>query len=223
MKLNKKYKIAFLNDKKNNWFAKYLKNYKKKIAKKYSSISTYNFKKIKNKHIVFIINYTKILPLEFLKKNLLNLVIHSSDLPKDRGFAPLNYQILRGKKTIKTCLISAEKKVDTGNIFLKETIRLNGSELANELRKKQAKAMIKILNKFLKLFPKVKSYKQIGKPTFNKRRTKFDSKININKTIKSQFNLLRISDNDKYPCYFNYKKHRYILKIYKENINDQKQ
>ena len=89
-----------------------------------------------------------------------------------------------GSNIIKTCLIAVEKKVDTGNIFLKETIRLDGSELANELREKQAKTMIKILNNFLKLYPRVRSYKQIGKPTFNKRRTKFNSKINFKTTNK---------------------------------------
>ena len=216
MKVRKKYKIAFLNDKSNNWFEKYLKSYTKKINKKYSVFSTYNYKKIKDKDIVFIINYTKILPVDFLRKNLINLVIHSSDLPKDRGFAPLNYQVLRGKNTIKVCLISAEEKVDTGAIFMKETIRLNGSELADELRSQQAVAMIRILKKFLKKYPRLKSRRQIGQATFNKRRTKLDSKININRSIKSQFNLLRISDNEKYPCYFKYKRHRYILKIYKK-------
>ena len=51
--------------------------------------------------------------------------------------------------------------------------------------------------------------------SFNKQRTKLNSKININKSIKSQFNLLRICDNERYPIFFNYKKKKFILKIYK--------
>ena len=48
--------------------------------------------------------------------------------------------------------------------------------------------------------------KQKGRPSYFKKRTKKDSEININKNIKSQFNLLRIVDNDNYPAFFNLKK-----------------
>ena len=41
--------------------------------------------------------------------------------------------------------------------------------------------------------------------------------IDLNKNLKSQFNLLRICDNEKYPAFFNYKNKKYILKIFKEN------
>jgi methionyl-tRNA formyltransferase len=91
-----KYKVAFLLDKNNNWFFKYLK--KARLDKK-----KYNFKffidyhKIQKHDIVMILSYTKILPSKFLNKNRLNVVIHSSKLPNDKGFAPLSYQILRGK------------------------------------------------------------------------------------------------------------------------------
>ena len=73
------------------------------------------------------------------------------------------------------------------------------------------------LNKFLKKYPKVKFKKQICKGNFNKRRTPQDLELNINKSIKSQLNLLRICDNDLYPCFFNYKGKKYILKINKKN------
>ena len=61
--------------------------------------------------------------------------------------------------------------------------------------------------------------KQNGKSSFNKRRTKKDSEININKSIKSQFNLLRICDNNKYPAFFKYRNTKYVIKIYKEIKN----
>ena len=60
------------------------------------------------------------------------------------------------------------------------------------------------------------SKKQIGKSNFNKKRSSKDTELIINKTIKQQFNNLRISDNEKYPSYFYYKDQKYIIKIYKE-------
>ena len=58
---------------------------------------------------------------------------------------------------------------------------------------------------------------QKGKITNYRRRKPTDSKLNINKSLKEQFNLLRIVDNKKYPAYFEYKDQKYILKIFKSN------
>ena len=68
----------------------------------------------------------------------------------------------------------------------------------------------------MKKFPKVKYKKQKGKTSYFKKRTPKDSRLNINGSIKSQFNLLRICDNENYPAYFVFKKKKYILKIFKE-------
>lgn len=215
MKKKKKFHVSFLTDKNNSWFNEYIVKLKVNLPKKYKYFFSSNSKKIVEQDIVFIINYTKILPAKFLDKNKLNLVIHSSNLPENKGFSPLNYQVLRGNNIIDTCIIEANEKVDSGNIFLKKKIKLNGTELAKELREKQAHTMISMIISFLKKYPNIKSNDQSGKSTFNKKRTKLNSKININKSIKSQFNLLRICDNERYPIFFNYKKKKFILKIYK--------
>ena len=215
MKTKKKINVSFLTDSKNDWFDKYIRKLKLSLPKKYRYAFSSNFKKINNCDIVFILNYTRILPESFLNKNKLNLVIHSSNLPKDKGFSPLNYQVLRGKNIIETCIIEAVKKVDGGNIFLKKKLKLNGTELSEELRNKQANVMISMISNFLEKYPKLKSFKQSGKSSFNNKRTKLDSKIDIKKSLKSQFNLLRICDNEHYPSYFHYKKRKYVLKIYK--------
>ena len=211
-----RYNVAFLLDKKNNWFEKYLRNYKFKLKNKYRFFISKNYKSIKNKEIVFILSFMKILPASFLKRNKLNLVVHSSNLPKDRGFAPLTYQVLRNQNKFYTSLIEADKKVDSGKIFFKNKIKLDGTELNNEIRFKQSEEILKIIKKFLIKYPKVKSYNQMGKATYNKRRIPSDSELNIYKNIKSQFNLLRVNDNEKYPSFFKYKGKKYILKIFKE-------
>ena len=62
----------------------------------------------------------------------------------------------------------------------------------------------------------IKSKNQIGKGNFNKRRHPKDSQLDINKTIKQQFNHLRINDNEHYPSFFYYKGQKYLIKIYNE-------
>ena len=143
------------------------------------------------------------------------MIIHESALPKGKGFHLLQWQILNNKNKISTCLFMASDKFDSGDILFKDYILLNGTELYEELRQKQAAISIKLINKFLKYYPKIKLIKQKGKETFFKKRFPKDSELDVNKNIKSQFNKLRISNNESWPCFFYYKNKKYILKIFK--------
>jgi methionyl-tRNA formyltransferase len=219
MKLNyshKKIKITFLLDKSNLWFEKQLKKYDFKLSHKYKFSISKNYKIVKKQDIVFPLSYTKILPNQFLKENKLVLIAHSSKLPKDKGFAPLQNQLLKNKKYIYISLIKAVPKIDAGPIYLQEFFYMDGTELIDEIRKKQGIALLNIIKKFLIKYPNVSFKKQQGKSSFNKRRHPKDSRLNINKTIKEQFNHLRINDNEIYPSFFIYKNTKYLIKIYKK-------
>ena len=210
----KKLILNFLLDRKNNWINKYILKHnffnKNLIIRKY-----YNSKKIKKQKIVFVLGYTKKLSDDFLKKNKYVLIIHESALPKGKGFSPLQWQILENKKKITACLFVATNSFDSGDILFKDNISLNGTELYEEIRQIQAMTTIKLINKFIKKYPNLKKTKQKGKETFYKRRYPKDSEININKSIKNQFNKLRIANNKDWPSFFLYKKQKYILKIFK--------
>ena len=86
--------IAFLLDKENNWIEPYVLSY---VQNKNNIRLEYDHNKVLNNDIVFILGYTKILSKDFLNNNKLNLVIHESDLPKGKGFSPVQWQILEGK------------------------------------------------------------------------------------------------------------------------------
>ena len=216
--MKKKINVALLVDKSNNWIEYFIsfKKILKGVKKKYKIKIFNDPKNIKNLDIVFILNYTKILTKNFLNQNGLNLVIHESDLPKGRGFAPIQWQILKNKKSIKVCLIEALSKFDSGKIFLKDTLKFDGTELYEEIRVKQADVIFKLINKFLKKYPNFKKKKQLGKPTYYRFRNKSDSKLDINFSIKKQFNLFRIVNNNQWPAYFIFKNKKYFLKIYKD-------
>ncbi len=211
-----KYKVTFLLDESNLWIERHLRKFIFKCKKRYIFKISKDPKKIKKQDIVFPLSYTKILSKEFLNKNRLTLVVHESKLPNDKGYAPVQNQILKNKNKIHITLFKAVSKVDAGPVYFRDSFKLSGKELSYEIRSKQAQAKLKLINRFLNNFPKVKSFKQKGKGNFNKRRKPEDNKLNINKTIKSQFNLLRISDNDLYPSFFNHRNQKYIIKIYKQ-------
>ena len=214
--MKKKIKITFLLDPKNNWMEKYIKKNFLAVNKKFQFKISKNYQRVFKQNIVFILGYTKILPNNFLKKNNLNLVVHESNLPKGKGFSPVQWQILKNQNKIPICLIEAIETVDSGPILAKSSFNLEGNELNEEIRLKQAVATIKIIKKFLKKFPNFSQKKQVGLPTFYKRRYPKDSLLDLNKSLKNNFNLLRIADNLNYPAYFIYKGKKYILKIYKD-------
>ena len=212
----KKLIINFLFDKSNDWISKFIlrKNFKRSniLIKKY-----FDFKKIKKQDIVCVLGYTKKLPENFIKNNKYVLIIHESPLPKGKGFSPLQWQILENKKKITACLFSANNYFDSGDILLREQITLDGTELYDEIREKQATTSIKLINKFLKSYPFIKKIRQKGESSFYRKRSPKDSELDIKKSIISQFNKLRIANNNEWPSFFVYKNQKYILKIFKKN------
>ena len=213
-KKNKK-EFIFLIDKKNNWIEKKLYIFIKKLTKKYNYKVFSNTNNVKNKTI-FVISYTKILKQKFLDDNKDVLIIHPSKLPIDRGFSPVQNQILRKQKKIHISMFKASNKVDAGPVCFRDFFLLRGDELNNEIRRKQSNAIFKIIKKFIKQYPNINFKKQLGTATYNKRRKFSDNRLDINKSIKTQFNLLRIVDNELYPANFKYKNKTYLLKIYKK-------
>jgi methionyl-tRNA formyltransferase len=214
-----KKKIAFLFDKNNPWLLNYLPFLKKLSKKNYKYFFFNNYVKINKFEIVFVLGCTKILPDSFIKKNKMSLIIHESNLPKFKGFAPVQWQILKNRRNITNSLVMLgnKEKVDSGTIILQNKILLKGHELYDEIREKQFDSTYKLIKRFLQIYPNFKVRKQKGKSTFSRRRKPEDSRININRNIKSQFNLFRISNNNDWPAFFWYKKNKYILKIFKSN------
>lgn len=218
-------KIAFLLDKTNDWLNNntiFLGHEFKKDNLKIKVSKFYDHYEIENFDIVFILGYTKILPLSFLKLNALNVVIHESALPKYKGFAPIQHQLLEGKENITISLIEPNEDVDSGPILLQRSLNFEGTELYDEIRAKQAEAIILIINDFINLYPNFERKKQEGEETVNPKRNLKDSELDIKKSIEENFNLLRIGNNEKWPSFFNYKGKKYIIKIYEEKKNTKK-
>ena len=215
--LKKKLKVTFISQNQTDWLKKFIVKLNKKFKNKYSFKIEKNYKKVSKQDLVFLVYFYDILPKSFLKKNKLTLITHCSKLPRDKGFAPMQNQILRGKNKIFISIVEAINKVDSGNIYLQRSFNLKGTELYENIRKIQKIEIIKIIESFLIKYPKIKNKKQTGKENYNKRRNINNSQLNIKKSIHDQFQLLRICDNEKFPAFFIYKKKKYILKIFQEN------
>ena len=148
-------KIAILTAP-NQWLVPYAEQLAEKIpnAKLYFDST----EMVESFELVFILSYHKILDKTFLDKHKYNLVVHASALPKGKGWSPMFWQVLEGKREIVFSLFNASSAVDSGEIYLQETLHLSGLELYEELRQKQAE-MSKTL---FGIFGKISSFKPKG-------------------------------------------------------------
>ncbi len=164
--------------------------------------------------IVFIISYHNIIEESYLKLHKHNIVIHESALPKGKGWAPMFWQVLEGKNKIPFTMFEAGNGVDNGDIYFQNTLVLTGYELNEELREKQARFTINMCLEFLQSYSTLcLPREQSGVESFYAKRTPKDSELDIKKSIESQFNLLRIVNNNDYPAFFELGGRKYTLKI----------
>lgn len=146
------------------------------------------------------------------------LVIHASNLPKGRGWSPHIWKILENKNSINLTLLEAEDEVDSGLIWSQVVLELEGHELYDEINKRLFTAELKLMDYAITHFNSVTPYKQpTVKPTYYRARIPGDSELDINKSIKENFNLLRVSDPVRFPAFFYYMDNKYKLKIEKIN------
>jgi methionyl-tRNA formyltransferase len=211
-----RHRVTFLLDQSNNWIEPFL--YDSAILdmnSRYFFSVSHDHLQVVEQDVVFILGYTRVLSPLFLSKNLLNLVIHESNLPNGKGFSPVQWQILEGKTRVDICLIEAVEQVDAGDIVLRDQITFDGNELYDEIRRKQAQSTVKLIVEFLTSYPEFQRQKQVGEEKVFPRRTSKDGELDPDKTIRDQFNLLRIGNNERWPSYFTMNGQKYILKIFK--------
>ncbi|BBI31782.1 formyltransferase family protein [Cohnella abietis] len=154
--------------------------------------------------IAFFLGCEQIVSPTLLSRNLHNLVVHASDLPKGKGWSPLTWRILEGDNEIPVVLFEAVGKVDDGPIYLREKLVFEGNELIDEMRLELGKTTISLCNQFLQQYPAViaRAEQQQGDSSYYPRRTPADSQLDPDLTIREQFRLMRVADNARYPCYF---------------------
>jgi UDP-2,4-diacetamido-2,4,6-trideoxy-beta-L-altropyranose hydrolase len=168
-------------------------------------------------NICILLGCSQIIKKKNRQKNNNNIVVHESALPSGKGWSPLSWQIIEGKNSIPITLFEAEDKMDCGDIYLQDYMLFEGHELVEEIRTIQAKFSFNLCSNFINEYPTVlnNAKKQKGLSSYYKKRELTSSKLDLNKTLLEQFNLLRVVDNHKYPAYFEKENQVYKLKIEK--------
>ena len=162
-------------------------------SKKYSMKISNDFKDINDSFdLVLVHGFNKIIPqLYFNLPRLGIFIIHSSDLPKGRGWAPIYHSIQKGESEYIISLIKIDVNVDAGNILLKIRIKKPKYISNNNLRKIDEEASIKLVDKFLDLLNKNKlsligEKQNENEHTYHNKKNENENKLNLDNTMQEQ-------------------------------------
>ena len=146
---------------------------------------------------IFIPHWSYFIPKDIYEKYEC-IIFHMTDLPFGRGGSPLQNLILRGFTETKISAIKVEEGLDTGPIYLKTKLTLQGT--AEEIFIRSSLIIYKMILTILE--NQIIPISQIGNPVIFKRRKKEESNIIELKEINQLFDYIRMLDCDGYPKAF---------------------
>lgn len=166
--------------------------------------------------LLFLVSCSEIVTKEHRKMFQYSLVLHASDLPKNRGWSPHIWSILNGENDITISLLEAEDKIDTGRVWKKTKIKLNGTELYDEINEKLFSSELQLISWACKNLGCVTpTLQNSSAANYLPKRTAKDSELDISKSLESQFDLLRVCDPNRFPAFFYIRGCKYNVKIEK--------
>jgi methionyl-tRNA formyltransferase len=165
--------------------------------------------------ILFLVSFHERVDRQVRQRYRATLLLHASELPKGRGWSPHIWRIIEGKNDVVVTLLEAVDEIDAGPIWAQERVMLEGHELYDEINAALFDAELRLMDVALRRFGEIKPTAQAGEPTYYRRRTPDDSRVDPYASIADQFDLLRVCDPVRYPAFFELRGHRYRLMLEK--------
>ncbi|MGM0378251.1 MAG: methionyl-tRNA formyltransferase [Bacillota bacterium] len=180
-----------------------------------------NYLKSLNLDLIVVVAYGQILSKEILDIPRYGCInVHASLLPKLRGAAPIHWAIVRGYEKTGVTTMQMDEGLDTGDILLKEEIKINPNmtvgKLHDSLKILGKKVLLKTLNDIKE--DKLKPIKQDDKKsTYAPMLDKKMGKIDFNKSSQEIHDLVR--GFNPWPTSYTYYKDK-KMKVLKTKILD---
>lgn len=151
---------------------------------------------------LFLVSCQEIVSAAVRERFRHTLVLHASALPKGRGMSPHVWQLLEGRTQITLTLLNAEDELDSGDVWQQRDIHIPRSALFEEISQALFEAEVELLDWAIQHCDRSAPRAQEGFPTRYRRRTPKDSAIDPDKPLREVFDLIRVSDPERYPAHF---------------------
>ena len=170
--------------------------------------------------LLFLISCSELVPTEVRQRFRHTLVLHASDLPQGRGWSPHIWELLGGAEHLTLSLLEAEDKIDSGRIWKKLRIPVPRTDLWDEINARLFAAEMELLDYALQSplpNPPQTQDEALGCSYYPRRRPE-DSRLDPQRSLAEQFNLLRVCDPARFPAFFDWHGQRYKLTL--EKVSD---
>lgn len=142
-------------------------------------------------------------------------VIHASDLPRGRGWSPYVWELLAGAEELTLTLLSPAEPVDSGPIWAKARIAVPRTADFDELTAILCDGQLALMDRALELVAagaRPAPQPEDGATHYPRRRPE-DSALDPHRSIAEQFDLIRVSDPDRYPAHFSFRGETYEISM----------
>lgn len=146
---------------------------------------------------IFIPHWSYMIPQEIFR-NFRCVVFHMTDLPYGRGGSPLQNLIVKGHEETKISAISVTDQIDSGKVYLKRSLNLNGT--AEEIFIRSSKIIEKMIEIIINEEPIPKE--QNGEIVKFSRRKPEDGNISKLESLKDIYDFIRMLDCEGYSKAF---------------------
>jgi methionyl-tRNA formyltransferase len=150
-----------------------------------------------NPDFIFFLHWSYIIPPNIFE-NFNCIVFHMTDLPYGRGGSPLQNLVARGHKETMISALKVTSGIDTGPIFLKRPLSLDGT--AAEIFLRSGRIMLEMIEEIIS--GKIQPIEQHGDIVIFQRRTPAQSNVKDVLNTRQMYDHIRMLDAPGYPKAF---------------------
>ena len=167
---------------------------------------------------LFLVGCTQIVKADVMSRYKHTLVLHASDLPKQRGWSPWIHSLRAGEEEICVSLLEAAPKVDTGDVWQKAWVSIERTDLFQDIADKIAIWSAELMRMAINGECDGPT-PQEGEPTYCERLTEDSNKLTLS---DDQWNVLRTSDPIRFPAWVEIDGKKFGLDVYPiEELTDE--
>jgi methionyl-tRNA formyltransferase len=147
------------------------------------------------------------------------VIMHSSDLPNGRGWAPIYHAFGEQKAEYVISGIFAADEVDTGDVIVRARFAIEEGYTAPFIRALDKELSAVLIGKILEHWPvgPPEGVKQVGAGTFHPRRYPADNEVDLSASLSELLPHLRGVESGS-PAFFQYKNVKYLIEVRPEAV-----
>lgn len=167
--------------------------------------------------ILFLVSCGEIVNAQDRSAYSATVVLHASAPPRGRGWSPHIWDVVHGAEEVTVSLLEAEDKIDSGRIWKQMRFPVPKHALWDEINARLFEVEIALIDFAVTHFAAIEPQAQSSdtEASYYRKRTPQDSQIDAERSIASQFDLIRVCDPHRFPAFFELHGCRYKLIVEK--------